>query len=115
MMQQMSNMMDLLLDYSYWVKAAKTKRNPWEESPSASPSTWDTAIRRVHRQSTPTRDQQVFLAARRKVAWRIRELHLTKEMASDEGDEDQYITHRCRPLKSGLNRTGVTMVVKNIF
>ena len=47
----------------------------------------------------------------------MRDPHLTEEMTSNEAldsDEDQPITHRCRPLKSGLDRTGVTMVVHNI-
>ena len=47
----------------------------------------------------------------------MRELPLDEEMALDEelnSDEGQNITHRCSPLKSGLDRTGATMVVKNI-
>ena len=117
MMQLMSHMMDLFLDLSDRVRAAETQISPREESPSASPSTQRTARRRVHCHSTSTRDQQVSSAARKKVARKIRELHLAEEMASDEGldsDEDQYITFRHIPLKSGLDRTGVTMVVKNI-
>ena len=45
------------------------------------------------------------------------ELPLSKDMASDGGrdsDKDQHIICRCRPLKSGLDKTGENMVVKNI-
>ena len=45
----------------------------------------------------------------------MRELPLGEEMELDEGlnsDEGQHITCRCSPLKSGLDSTGVTMVVK---
>ena len=40
-----------------------------------------------------------------------------KEMSLDGGlnsDEDQPITNKRRPLKSGLNRTGATMIVHNL-
>ena len=43
------------------------------------------------------------------------ELPLSEEMALDEGlnsDEGKHITCRCSPLKSALDRTGATMVVK---
>ena len=115
-MQQMNHVMDLFLEISDRVKAAETQRSSWEESPPGSPSTQHTARRRVRCQSTPTSHQQVSSAAKRKVAWRMRELHLT-EMTSDEGlnsDVDQHITCRHRPLKSGLNRIGANMVMKNI-
>ena len=112
----MTHMMDLLLDLSDRVKAAETQKSSQEESSPASPSTQRTA-RWVWHQSTPTNVQQVSTAVRMKVARRMRELPLGKEMASDKGldnDEDQHITHICRPLKSGLDRTGATTVVKNI-
>ena len=47
----------------------------------------------------------------------MKELHLPEEMSSDGGldsDEDQPFTHKHRPLTSGLDRTGVTMVVHKI-
>ena len=117
MIQVMNHMMDLLLDLSDWVQAAEIHINPRDESTSTSPSIQCITRRRVCCQSIPIRDQHVCSAAKRKVASRIRDLHLTDKMASDEGlnhDEDQYITHTCRPLKSGLIGTGVTMVLKNI-
>ena len=38
---------------------------------------------------------------------------MSSDMELNNG-EDQPITHKCRPLKFGLERTGVTVVVHNI-
>ena len=78
MMQQMSHMMDLLLDLSNRVKAAEAQKSSREASPLASPSTQQTARRRVRHQSTLTSDHQVSAAVKRKVARRMRELPLNK-------------------------------------
>ena len=115
--QQMSHMMGLLSALSDRIKAAETQKSPREESFPVSPSTSTTARTRVRCLSTPTSDHHMSAAVRRKVAKRMREFHLPKEISSDRGldsDEDQPITHKCRLLKSGLDKTGVTMVVHNI-
>ena len=57
-------------------------------------------------------------AVSRKVAKRVGELLLPEEMSSEGGldcDGNQPFTHKCRPLKSGLDRTVETMVVHNII
>ena len=115
--QQMIRMIDLLSDLSHWVKAATTQKMSRDEYPSVIPSTQTTARTRVWCQSTLISDQHVSAAVRRKVDRRMRELHLPKEMSSDgglESDEDQPVTCKRLPFKSGLDRTGATMAVQNI-
>ena len=51
------------------------------------------------------------------MAQRMRDLCLPEEMSSDDGldsGEDQPITQKRRPLKSGMDMTGATIVVHNI-
>ena len=64
-----------------------------------------------------TSDREVADLVRTRVAKRMRQLSLGENSTSDEGltsGQEQYVTHRHRMRKSGMDRMGATMVVKNI-
>ena len=87
--QKMSNMISNLSDR---VKAAEIEKSPTGEFPSVSPSTWTNARNRVRHKSTLISDQHVSTAVRRKVAWRMMELHLKMSLqmeCSTCSDKDQ--------------------------
>ena len=114
---QINRMMGLISVLSDRVNAAETQKSPREESPSVSPSNRTTARTRVWSHPSPTSGHHMSASVRREVAQRMRELHLPEEISSHEGlnsGGDHPITNKRRPLKSGLDRTAVTMVVHNI-
>ena len=66
---------------------------------------------------TLTGDCEVANAIRTRVAERMQLLPLGEDFTSDEeltSEEDQHATCRHRPLKSGMDRMGAKIVVKNI-
>ena len=114
---QLKQMMGLISTFSDRVNVTESQKTSMEKSPSVSLTTRTTARARFQSQPSPTSGRCMSASVRRKVARRMRDLCLPKEMSSDEeldSGEDQPITQKHRPLKSVLDRTRATIVVHNI-
>ena len=114
--QQMRTMIDLRVDLSHQVKAAKAQQRTQLNSPSDKSTTYDTERRRTQCQMSPT---SILEVVRTRVAERMWQLPLSEDYmyTSDKeltSGEEQHATCRCRPLKSSMDRPGVAIVVNNI-
>ena len=90
----------------------------WTTSPLVSPSASHTDQRKARHQTTITHEPDVYEEVKRRVEQWLWQLRLSIVASSDDSfssDEEQPSTRKRHPLKSGMNHTGETTVIKWIM
>ena len=116
--QKLDIMMNMLIDLSRRIQATEDHQREMAASPAASPPTSHPGRRRARRhQPWPTEERDLPRKVRQMVAKRLRQYPIITVPITDEeatSEEKQPASWHQRPMRSGLQCTGGSMVMKQV-